>query len=106
MEEYKEALVRGVKISVRFLSMAWNLLRATLQRRVNGKIAGMDNASGRKQYLPEAAEKELAALLETMAERGCPLTKRDVQQLAFQYASQNQIKGFSHRAGCAGYYSF
>lgn len=59
-----------------------------------------------KPYLPAAAEEELSALLKIMAERRLPLTKVDVQQLAFQYASHNGIKGFSQKAGRAGYYWF
>lgn len=43
-------------------------------------------------------------MLRTMAERGFPLTKRDVRQLAFQYAERNKIKGFSQTTGRTGYY--
>ncbi|KAJ8372796.1 hypothetical protein AAFF_G00276910 [Aldrovandia affinis] len=41
-----------------------------------------------------------------MAQRGFPLTKRHVQQLAFEYAAQNKISCFSQKAGHAGYYWF
>lgn len=105
IEEYKQGLERGVKLSVRFLSRQWKVPRATLVRRVNGKIIGSAHVAGRKPYLPAAAEEELSPL-KTMAERGFPLTKSDVQQLAFQYARQNKIKGFSEKAGCAGHYWF
>lgn len=35
-----------------------------------------------------------------------PFTKRDVQQVAFDFAAKNNISGFSKAAGRAGYYWF
>lgn len=67
IEEYKRALKSS---KIKLLSRAWNLPRATLQRRINGKVSGSKHASGRNQYLPEAAEKELAELLVPVSERG------------------------------------
>ncbi|KAJ8392168.1 hypothetical protein AAFF_G00079740 [Aldrovandia affinis] len=58
-----------------------------LARRISGKVVG-------------------PVMLRTMAQRGFPLTKRHVQQLAFEYAAQNKINGFSQKAGRAGYYWF
>ncbi len=58
LAEYRETVERGLKANVRFLARAWNIPRATLQRRISGDITGTDHASGRKPILPEAAEKE------------------------------------------------
>lgn len=88
------------------LSRAWGVPRSTLQRRISGKVTGSEHASGRKPYFPEEAERELAATLKTLAQRGFPFTKRDVQQVAFHFADKNNISGFSKTAGRAGYYWF
>ncbi|KAL2095540.1 hypothetical protein ACEWY4_007688 [Coilia grayii] len=88
LEEYKEALEKGAKVSVNHLSRAWGVPRATLQRRVRGEVSGGQHSSGRKPYLPEEAERELVAILKTLAQRGFPLTKRTVQQVAFDYAAK------------------
>lgn len=56
--------------------------------------------------LPEATEKELSTVQKQMSKRGFPLTKRDVQQLAFQYAKENNISGFSQATSKPGYYWF
>ncbi len=70
----------------------------------SGKVAGSGYASGRKQYLSEESEKELADLIKLLSKRGFPPTKRDVQSIAFNYAKANNIKGFSDVKGTAGYY--
>uniref|UniRef100_A0A3P8X9Q7 HTH CENPB-type domain-containing protein n=1 Tax=Esox lucius TaxID=8010 RepID=A0A3P8X9Q7_ESOLU len=83
-------------MSVHLLSRACGVPRSTLQRRISGKVTG----SERKPYLPEEAERELAATLKTLAQRGFPFTKRDYQQAAFDFAAKNNI------SGRAGYYWF
>lgn len=88
---------------VHFLSRAWGVLRSTLQRRISGKVPGSKHVSGRKSYLQEEVERELAVTLKTLAQRGFPFTKRDVQQVAFDFAAKNEI---SKRAGKARYYWF
>ncbi|KAM3613624.1 uncharacterized protein V6R79_002528 [Siganus canaliculatus] len=80
--------------------------QSTLQRRISGKVTGCDHVSGRKPYLDKEAEKELADTLKTLAQRGFPLTKHDVQQAAFDFATVNKIPVFSKKAGRAGYYWF
>ncbi len=49
--EYRETVERGLKAIVCFLARAWNIPRATLQRRISGDITGTDHASGRKPIL-------------------------------------------------------
>ena len=61
IKEYREAVEAGQNPKLRFLARAWNMPKSTLERRVNGKISGSKYASGRKPYLSEAAEKELAS---------------------------------------------
>lgn len=104
--KYRETVERGLKANVRFLVRAWDIPRATLRRRISRNIAGIDHSFGQKPILPDAAEKELATVLKLMSERGFPLTKKDVQQLAFQYAKENNISGFSQKTGKAGCYWF
>ncbi|KAG5278319.1 hypothetical protein AALO_G00097640 [Alosa alosa] len=106
LDEYREGVKTGIPVSVHLLSRAWGVPRSTLQRRISGKVTGSKHVSGRKPYLPQEAERELAATLKTLAQRGFPFTKRDVQQVAFDFAAKNQISGFSKTAGRAGYYWF
>lgn len=93
IDEYREGQIKGVKVSIKFLARAWGVPRATLQRRISGKVSGSEHASGRRPYLPVEAERELAATLKTLAQRGFPFTKRDVQQVAFDFAAKNNIAG-------------
>lgn len=105
LDEYRE-VKKGITVSVHLLSRAWGVPRSTLQRRISGKVTGSKHASGRKPYLPEEAERELAATLKTLAQRGFPFTKRDVQQVAFDFAAKNNISGFWILPDRAGYYWF
>ena len=77
-----------------------------MQRRISGEVAGSVYTSGRKKYLPEESKKELPGLIKLLSKRGFPLTKRDIQGIAFNYAKANNIKGFSEVKGPAGYYWF
>lgn len=70
------------------------MAKSTLERRVKGKISGSRYASGRKAYLSEVAEKELASFAKMLSQRGFPLAKKDL------------IRGFSEAKGSAGYYWF
>ncbi|XP_039670604.1 uncharacterized protein LOC120567701 [Perca fluviatilis] len=70
LDEYREGVKKGITVSVHFLSRAWGVPRSTLQRRISGKVTGSEHVSGRKPYLPEEAERELAATLKTLAQRG------------------------------------
>lgn len=60
--------------------------QSTLQTRVMGKATGSKYVSGRKLYLPEAAETELASMVKLLSKRGFPLTKREVKKLAYDFA--------------------
>ena len=84
LDEYREGMKTGIPVSVHLLSRAWGVPRSTLQRRISGKVTGSKHVSGRKPYLPQEAERELAATLKTLAQRGFPFTKRDVRQVFFQ----------------------
>ena len=106
LDEYMEGEKKGITVSVHLLSRAWGVPRSTLQRRISGKVTGSEHVSGRKPYLPQEVERELAATLKTLAQRGFSFTKRDVQQVAFDFAAKNNISGFSKTAGRAGYYWF
>ena len=73
-----------------------------MQRRISGEVAGSVYTSGRKKYLPEESKKELPGLIKLLSKRGFPLTKRDIQGIAFNYAKANNIKGFSEVKVVAG----
>ncbi|XP_061106950.1 uncharacterized protein LOC133134685 [Conger conger] len=101
---YRETTEAGQKPNLRFLARAWNVPKSTLEKRVKGLVSGHTHSSGRKPFLPANAEKELAELLKTLATRGFRLTKQDVQNIAFDFAKANNIKGFSEVKKQAGYY--
>lgn len=45
-------------------------------------------------------------LITLLAKRGFPLYRKDVQRLAFEYASEHQLTGFNQARGSAGHYWF
>jgi hypothetical protein len=91
------------KQSVRQAARAWMVPRATLQLRLSGKVKGFKHASGRKPLLDPAAESELVDIIKDMARRGFPLGMQEIRSIAYQYASQNFIEGFSEKKKLAGY---
>jgi len=56
--------------------------------------------------LGKAAEEELAAHIRCLSSVGFPCSRKDVRNLAFQYAKQAGLPGFSRRKNTAGYYWF
>ncbi len=90
--EWKVLVERGKTPNVRFLARAWNIPKTILQRHISEKVTGL------KPFLSVESEKELASL----SERGFPLTKRDIQGVAFDCAKVNNTKGFSEEKGTAG----
>lgn len=72
INEYQVIIERGQTPNVRFTARAWNVPRTTLQRRINGKVGGFGDTSGRR---PEESEKELASLTKALSKRSFPLTK-------------------------------
>lgn len=109
-EHMKEAIIEfkaGGK-GLREISRAWGVPKATLARRVKGGgiKAGWKHASGKQPILPGEAESELAQLIMMLSNRGFPLKRKDVQRLAFEYATEHHLKGFSATKGTAGYYWF
>ena len=51
--------------------------------------------SGRRTVLSAEEESELAELVMTMANVGFPLTRSEIQHLAFEYAKSHGINSFS-----------
>jgi len=88
---------------LRHIARAWDVPKSTLARRVKGSVTGYKHASGHKPVLP-SAENDLSELITTLSARGFPLARKDIQHLAFQYAQQHDLKGFSVTRGSAGYY--
>ena len=89
---------------LRHIARAWDVPKSTLARRVKGSVTGYKHASGHKPVLPPSAENELSELITTLSARGFPLARKDIQQLAYQYAQQHNLKGFNVTRGSAGYY--
>ena len=100
VDEYFEK--RGA-ISVRQLARAWNFHRSTLQMRIDGRVKGTAHMSGRKPLFDSKAEDELVAVIKLLSHRGFPLGMKELRSLAYSYAHQNGIEGFSQRKGIAGY---
>ncbi|KAL2095647.1 hypothetical protein ACEWY4_007795 [Coilia grayii] len=74
----------------------------SLQHRVKGD-GHSDHTIGRKPILSRENEEELADVISTLGKRGFPMRMSDVQQLAYQFAEQKGIRGFSAAKGKAGY---
>ena len=82
------------KLSIRQLAQKWDVPVATFFKRTKKQDLTGDHLSGRNTILSMCQEAELADLLKTMSRRGFPLTKSDIQRLAYQYAEKNNISGF------------
>ena len=95
----------GAMTSIRGLAKEFSVPYQTLQRRTAGKVTGYEHKSGGKckpRILSTNAEDELVQLLEDFAAAGFPLTGGEVKQVAFQYAQENGITGFSNKYEHAG----
>jgi hypothetical protein len=90
-------------ITIRAAARAWQVPRSTLQLRVKGKVMGNKHSSGRKPLLSAAAEEDLVSIIKLMAQRGFPLGMKEVRSIAYQYAVENGIPGFSESKHLAGY---
>ena len=78
--------------------------KSTLARRVKGSVTGYKHASGHKPVLSSSAENDSSQLITTLSARGFPLTCKNIQHLALQYAQQHNLTGFNVTRGSAGYY--
>ena len=97
------------EVSYRRIAQKWDVPYATLFKRTRkgtGQIV-FRHLSGRNTILSSEQETELVDLIKLLSQRGFPLSKPDIQRLAFEYATRNGISGFSscgHNA--AGYVWF
>jgi len=94
------------KKSIRTIARAWQVPYETLRRRIYGKVAGYGSASGRPTVLSEADENELVLVIKNMSAAGFPMTRKDVQCIAYTFAKEHGLKGFSQKKLSAGYYWF
>jgi len=96
---------QGREYGIRRAARAYGVPRSTLERRVNGKVAGSKHSSGRPTAFSEQEESELVDLLTTMARRGFPLREREVRSLATDYATKNGLLVFAqNKTQNAGYF--
>ena len=103
--EYTAAKQEGKECGLRRIARAYGIPRSTLERRVNGKVAGNKHASGRHTAFTQEEESELCDLLTSMARRGFPLREREVRTLATDYATKNELPIFSKsKSQHAGYF--
>jgi len=101
VEEFQKGAV-----GLRQLARTWNVPKLTLQHRVKGIVQGAGHTLGRKCVFSPEEEQKFGSLLETLAQRGFPLTPVKVKSLAFQHAAKKGKAGFSTKKGKAGYYWF
>ena len=88
-----EAKLLGDQAKLRTIARAWDIPKSTLQRRLKGHVMGAQHCSGRKPVFSEQEENELEAVIRDMVERGFPLTKNNVRDLAYEYAARNGVEG-------------
>lgn len=94
---------RSGQYTINQAALAWQVPRTTLQDRFKGIVSGFKHASGRKPMISEQAEEELSHILCDLCSRGFPLSAKMVRDVAFQYATDHHIPGFSSKKGTAGY---
>ena len=92
----------GEKLSLRTIRKAWSISYKTLRRRVYGRVQGYASASGRSTVLKECDEIELVIIINDLAV-DFPLTRKEIQEIAFAYAKSHGYKGFSTKKDAAGY---
>jgi len=103
IEEWKT----NPEISYRQIARKWDVPYATLFKRTKKEKIVFQHLSGRNTILSGDQESQLVDLIKQLSQRGFPLSKADIQRLAFEYATRNGISGFSscgHNA--AGYVWF
>jgi hypothetical protein len=100
IEEYHSS---NGRISVRQLARSWNVPRSTLKLRIDGKVDGYRHASGRKPVFDDATETDLVNVIKLLAQRGFPFGMTEVRLIAYTYARQHGIAGFSTKKQAAGY---
>ena len=104
--EYRRQSDPTTKLSIRAIARAWQIPYETLRRRICGKVPGYGSASGRPTVLKETDEAELVTTIKKLAQVGFPMTRKDVQEIAYAFAKAHGYKGFSENKNCAGYYWF
>lgn len=100
---FNEYKAQNGKVSVRQLSPAWQVPRSTLQMRLHGNISGSSHVSGRKAVFEAKTETDLVDVIKDLSKRGFPLGTKEVRSIAFSYALQHGIDGFSASNKLAGY---
>ena len=68
----------GGHVNLRPIANEYGIPPSTLDRRVNGKVAGSCHASGRPTILSSTEEDELCEVLKVMSRRGFPLSEGQV----------------------------
>jgi len=94
-------------ISYRRIAKKWHVPHTTLFKRTKKENLVFQHLSGRNTILSSDQEAELVDLVKLLSQRGFPLSKPDIQRLAFEFATRNGISGFSSSGhNAAGYVWF
>lgn len=96
------------RLGIRQIARSWNVPYATFRKRILLKGASFQSShmSGRPTILSPIEENELANHIRNLAEVGFPCDRTDIRNLAFEYATQKGVKGFTLAQKTAGYYWF
>jgi len=101
IDEWKCNPHRG---SYRKIAKKWDVPYATFFKRTKNECSKFQHLSGRNTILSSEQERELVDLIKLLSQRGFPLSKPDIQRLAFEFATKNNISGFSTTGkNAAGY---
>ena len=95
--EQKEKHAAADQTGIRQIARSWNVPYATFRKRILMKAATFRSAhmSGRPTILTPDDESELAHHIRNLAEVGFPCDRTDIRKLAFEYAIQKGVKGFT-----------
>lgn len=72
----------------------------------SGLSAGWKHASGKQPVLSQSTEKDLDDHVALLTKRGFSVTRKDIQRVAYKFATINNISGFNVTRGSAGHYWF
>jgi len=93
------------KLSVRKMAKKWNIPYSSFFKRTKKDQITAKHLSGWNTVIPNASEDELACIIKTLSQCGFPLSKSDIQRIAFEFVTKNGMTGFG-KGGSAGYVWF
>jgi len=87
-KSYKKLSVR--KMAKKMEHFLLNIFQANKKNQITAK-----HLSGRNTVIPNASVDELARIIKTLSQRGFPLSKSNIQRIAFEFVTKNGMTGLA-----------